>query len=79
MVILAWATTIGTLISAVSAVGEEIGWRGYMPCLCAEDAAGSALASVTMADGDTNRLSEDLRPELATTARCKPKCHRSPM
>src|SRR5918993_58961 len=44
--------------------------------LRAEDAAGSALASVAMADGDTDRFSENLRPELTATARCKPKCHR---
>jgi membrane protease YdiL (CAAX protease family) len=30
VVILAWAATIGTITSAVSAAGEEIGWRGYM-------------------------------------------------
>jgi hypothetical protein len=38
-------------------------------CLRAKDAAGSALASVAMADGGTDRLSEDLRPEL--TRNCK--------
>src|SRR3712207_9309724 len=27
MVILAWAATIGTIIGALSAAGEEIGWR----------------------------------------------------
>jgi membrane protease YdiL (CAAX protease family) len=30
VVILAWAVTIGTIIGALSAAGEEIGWRGYM-------------------------------------------------
>jgi uncharacterized protein len=30
LVILAWAATIGTITAAVSAAGEEIGWRGYM-------------------------------------------------
>jgi hypothetical protein len=45
--------------------------------LRAKDAAGSALASVTMADGDTDRFSEDLCPELTATARCKPNCHRN--
>ena len=43
--------------------------------LRAKDAAGSALASVAMADGDTARFSEDLRSELTATARCKPNCH----
>ena len=43
--------------------------------LRAKDAAGSALASVAMADADTARFSEDLRPELTATARCKPNCH----
>ena len=28
VVILAWAVTIGTIIGALSAAGEEIGWRG---------------------------------------------------
>jgi hypothetical protein len=30
VVMLAWAATIGTIIGALSAAGEEIGWRGYM-------------------------------------------------
>lgn len=38
--------------------------------LCAEDAAGSALASVAVADGDTERFSADLRPKLSATTRC---------
>jgi membrane protease YdiL (CAAX protease family) len=30
VVILAWAATVGSIIGALSAAGEEIGWRGYM-------------------------------------------------
>jgi membrane protease YdiL (CAAX protease family) len=30
VIILAWAATIGTITAALSAAGEEIGWRGYM-------------------------------------------------
>jgi hypothetical protein len=44
--------------------------------LRAKDAAGSALASVAVADGDTDRFSAYFHPELTATARGKANCHR---
>jgi hypothetical protein len=38
------------------------------PGLFSEDAAGSALASQAMADGDAYRLTHDLSGELTTAA-----------
>ena len=46
--------------------------------LRAKATAGSALASVTVADGDVEWTSANLRLKLSATTRCKANCHRNP-
>jgi len=43
--------------------------------LRAKDTAGSALASVAVADSDVERISAYFRSKLTTTARCGANCH----
>lgn len=60
-------------LRAIALYGHGTARKGR---LRAKDAAGSALASVAMANGDADRFSGDLRPELTATTRCKPNCRR---
>jgi hypothetical protein len=61
---------------------RAIALDGHRPAgedrLRAEDAAGSALAGVSVADGDTDRVSADLRPKLSATAKRDANRRRTP-